>query len=519
MNEENKKLGNSFKFTQKGLERRRYQKAGIKRQQPNKLFDTHTEGLALFITPNGEKTFYAFAKVKMYNKKKQLWENNNKYKKMFPFHIVPKSLDKAKLELPHFIELIKNPKKAEEAAAAETKFGDLVKDFMKSGLGGFRLADKTEKHEYKPSTVKKYQKIINGYILLKKSSYIRTPKQIKAWDDKCKLLGGLFTHKGRASQRYLKDVPLSEINQWEIEVLHARMKNTPTIANDVLKVVSIIFSWTVENDLFSGGNPCSSVIKYPEKKIKMRLSNEDVEKVLDHCEGKAFDYDPFFYTLVALALYLGKRMTELFGLRWKQPYNQKDIKLCSGWLEQGWSSKNKFIYLHDTKNRKPERVYLDDASLKIIRRLEKARLTERNDWSLKSAYLFPQTIDPSKCATESSYRKKLAALNKRLGLAAIEKDSSGKIVRTELGFKFKFARKTMVSRVEETHGLEIASKKANHSSTRITKDHYVVSADTELQIDNVYNRGVKKSDWNTEAEKEALKDKYITSVVSKRKNK
>ena len=33
----------------------------------------------------------------------------------------------------------------------------------------------------------------------------------------------------------------------------------------------------------------------------MRLSNEDVEKVLDHCEGKAFDYDPFFYTLVALA--------------------------------------------------------------------------------------------------------------------------------------------------------------------------------------------------------------------------
>ena len=67
MNEENKKLENSFKFTQKGLERRRYQKAGIKKQQPNKLYDTHTEGLALFITPNGEKTFYAFAKVKMYN--------------------------------------------------------------------------------------------------------------------------------------------------------------------------------------------------------------------------------------------------------------------------------------------------------------------------------------------------------------------------------------------------------------------------------------------------------------------
>ena len=280
----------------------------------------------------------------------------------------------------------------------------------------------------------------------------------------------------------------------------------------MLKVVSIIVSWAKKNGKFDGSNPCLSVVKYPEKKIKMRMSNEDVEKSCSIVKAKLLIMTPFFYTLVALALLLGKRMTELFGLRWKQPYNQKDLKKCSGWLELGWSSKNRFIYLHDTKNRKAERVYLDDESLKFIKRLEKARLTERNDWSLKSAYLFPQTIDPSKCATESSYRKKLAALNKRLGLAAIEKDSSGKIVRTELGFKFKFARKTMVSRVEETHGLEIVSKKANHSSTRITKDHYVVSADTELQIDNVYNRGVKKSDWNTEA-KEALKDKYITSVV------
>ena len=110
-------------------------------------------------------------------------------------------------------------------------------------------------------------------------------------------------------------------------------------------------------------------------------------KNLVHCESKAFDYDPFFYTLVALALLLGKRMTELFGLRWKQPYNQKDLKKCSGWLELGWSSKNRFIYLHDTKNRKAERVYLDDESLKFIKRLEKARLTERNDWSLSSSFL------------------------------------------------------------------------------------------------------------------------------------
>ena len=98
MNEETKKtkIENSFKFTQKGLERRKYHGEN---NQPNKLYDTHTEGLSLFIRPSGEKTFYAFTKVKMYNKEKQRWEQNNKYKKMFPFHKYPKSLDVAKQQL------------------------------------------------------------------------------------------------------------------------------------------------------------------------------------------------------------------------------------------------------------------------------------------------------------------------------------------------------------------------------------------------------------------------------------
>ena len=39
---------------------------------------------------------------------------------MFPFHKYPKSLDVAK-QLPNYFELIKNPKKAAEAAAAETR--------------------------------------------------------------------------------------------------------------------------------------------------------------------------------------------------------------------------------------------------------------------------------------------------------------------------------------------------------------------------------------------------------------
>ena len=104
-------------------------------------------------------------------------------------------------------------------------------------------------------------------------------------------------------------------------------------------------------------------------------------------------------------------------------------------------------------------------------------------------------------------------------MAAIEKDSSGKIVRTELGFKFKFARKTMVSRVEETHGLEIASKKANHSSTRITKDHYVFQLIQSCRLIMFITGALKNLIGILKQKRKALKDKYITSVVSKRKNK
>ena len=52
-------------------------------------------------------------------------------------------------------------------------------------------------------------------------------------------------------------------------------------------------------------NPVRDVAKFAERKIKEKLSAEDNNKILDYCEGKAFDYNPCFLA-VALSLYLGK---------------------------------------------------------------------------------------------------------------------------------------------------------------------------------------------------------------------
>ena len=185
------------------------------------------------------------------------------------------------------------------------------------------------------------------------------------------------------------------------------------------------------------------------------------------------------------------------GLRWKQPYNQKDIEECSGWLEPNWK-KTKYLYLRDTKNRKPERVFIDDEGVAFITRLEAARFTDTNSWSIKSPFLFPQyraAIEGKhKHATQNSFRKRLIKLNAKLGLTIQFKDEKTGKTKQHLGYQLKLGRKTFGSKIAEKYGLEIASRKLNHSSTKVTKDHYVVPVDTQLEIENVYQKKIKKED-------------------------
>ena len=56
-----------FKFSNDLLARAAYVGNG---KSADKRFDTSTEGLSMWISPYGIKTFYAFKKVKMFNKKK-----------------------------------------------------------------------------------------------------------------------------------------------------------------------------------------------------------------------------------------------------------------------------------------------------------------------------------------------------------------------------------------------------------------------------------------------------------------
>ena len=427
-----------------------------KGKAPDKRFDKLTQGLCLFIQPNGSKTFYAVKSMEMFNKKKNRMEKNAVFRKIFRMEDNPnRNYNAAKLELPIVLKAMEKPKHKTD----EKLFGSLAKDFMKSGFSGYRLADKSEKHEYKETTIRKYKKLISTYLLLKGN------------DDIKDRMSKLFVFEDRSSIKPLKEYPLSEITKWHIDCVHQRLSDTKTTANDVIKVISIIYTWAIKKKGMKLINPVRDVAKFAERKIKEKLSAEDNNKILDYCEGKAFDYNPCFLGCVALSLYLGKRFSELLGLRWSAATTKKDLDECSGWLEDNWQ-RDKYLYLHDTKNRKPERVWIDKKSMEILMRLQRAKFTEANKWAASSPFLFPQRKNIAKAATYSSYRLDLKAMNKKL----------------DVSFKFKIARKTAGSNMAAEYGVEYAARKLNHSSTKVTRDHYIVPDDKELERENDYGR-------------------------------
>ena len=427
-----------------------------KGKAPDKRFDKLTQGLCLFIQPNGSKTFYAVKSMEMFNKKKNRMEKNAVFRKIFRMEDNPnRNYNAAKLELPIVLKAMEKPKHKTD----EKLFGSLAKDFMKSGFSGYRLADKSEKHEYKETTIRKYKKLISTYLLLKGN------------DDIKDRMSKLFVFEDRSSIKPLKEYPLSEINKWHIDCVHQRLSDTKTTANDVIKVISIIYTWAIKKKGMKLINPVRDVAKFAERKIKEKLSAEDNNKILDYCEGKAFDYNPCFLGCVALSLYLGKRFSELLGLRWSAATTKKELDECSGWLEDNWQ-RDRYLYLHDTKNRKPERVWIDSKTMEILMRLQRAKFTEANKWAASSPFLFPQRKNIAKAATYSSYRLDLKAMNKKL----------------DVSFKFKIARKTAGSNMAAEYGVEYAARKLNHSSTKVTRDHYIVPDDKELERENDYGR-------------------------------
>jgi len=481
----------SFKFDGDKLKYKlNYQGNG---KAPDKRFDENSEGLCIFIWPSGAIVFYAYKWVEMYSRKKDRLEKNCKYKRMFKYQDIQgyKYRD-AKDKLKEALDKLNNPVAKD---ASQLLFKDLAKQFLKEGMEGPTL-DNPELG-YKAGTKARYKHCIKSYLLLK-----HTKK------DKIQSLTKTIIYKNKTSNKPIGDYPCSEIILWHVEVLRERLKNTPTTAEAAVQMVSIIFKWAIANNVFKGENPCRNFAWKQSKPFKAKLLDSDTAKLKEYIKGKAFDYQPHFMACVGVHLYTGQRALDIFGLRWEAPVSEEEKLACTGWLLDDWETiKKPKIYLWDMKNRKGAKVHIDQDTLLILKRLKEANLRDKNSWALKSCYIFPQRKNPTKCVTYSSYPKHLTKLNKTLGFVKLEGDNIPRIKGKRKIFTFKIARKTLGTEIARNKGgIELASRKLNHSSPAVTRKFYIVPDDEELEIENLYEKSLpnenllvvrkdKKSPW------------------------
>ena len=489
----------SFKFDGDKIKHKlEYQGNGT---APDKRFDLNCEGLCLFLYKSGKKVFYAFKSVEMFNHKTKKLMRNNLYRKMFVYQDVQgfKYRD-AKDKLKEALEKITNPIRAK----GKKLFKELAMEFYKEGMEGARTKGFAD-HNYKTSTIRRYRQYLDSYVFLKHTNKETIKKLTKQ-----------MVVRNRVSSKPIGDYRVDEIEQWHLEVFKKRLDHIPSTAQNAVGMVSIVYKWAIENNIFKGKNPADNFVWTQTKPIKAKLLDEDTAKLREHIHSKAFDFQPHFLTCVGLHLYTGQRSLDIFGLRWEPPVSEEEKEACSGWLTEGWETSNRpTFYLWTMKNHNEAYIYLDQMSIELLKRLKEANLRERNKWALKSPFIFPkekthewtwQKFKPVGHVTYSSYQKPLKKLNKLLGFEKLEGDNISRIKRGKRKiFTFKIARKTFATEVARNKGgIEVAARKLNHSSSSITRKNYIVPNDDEMAIENLYEKNlpeketavVIKSPWN-----------------------
>ncbi len=117
----------------------------------------------------------------------------------------------------------------------------------------------------------------------------------------------------------LGDLTVSAVERGHVAALHYRLRDTPRTANQVVKVLSKMFSLAEAWGLAPAGtNPCRSVRKYREREHERFLTGEEFQRlgrVLDAAEA---DGSVYAHAIAAIRLLLltGCRRSEIISLRW-----------------------------------------------------------------------------------------------------------------------------------------------------------------------------------------------------------
>lgn len=113
------------------------------------------------------------------------------------------------------------------------------------------------------------------------------------------------------------DEKITEIKREDIEMLHAKLAETPYQANRLLALLSVFFNWCIDND-YLDKNPAYKIKKYKEHKRQRFLSIDELSKIGTVIANLKQDKTQNHHALnaIELIMFTGARSGEILSLKW-----------------------------------------------------------------------------------------------------------------------------------------------------------------------------------------------------------
>ena len=118
----------------------------------------------------------------------------------------------------------------------------------------------------------------------------------------------------------LGKLPLTAVERAQVLTLHHRLHSTPSIANAVVRTLSLMYRLAADWGLVPEGcNPCRTITKYPRRGRERFLTDEEFTRlgqVLDEAETRGGATAPAV-AAIRLLMLTGCRKSEILTLRWE----------------------------------------------------------------------------------------------------------------------------------------------------------------------------------------------------------
>lgn len=258
----------------------------------------------------------------------------------------------------------------------------------------------------------------------------------------------------RAADWHLRDITVGKLDRLFLELLNEASSN---IAEKIRAIMSRMFRYAVHQDWLA-----SNLVKQtdPElirgKKNKPKtLKPEDITAAREAAVAWENEYSnrkvPLL-DIIDLMMGIGCRVSEVLALHWEDVHFEADYFWVHIRYAVKWRS-GEGLVIGPTKGRKETRIVVPNYAADILlrRRIEAEHelvFHNKDGRFLHSSYV----------------RKKLTQAMANGGVDAFAIDG---------GFKTHLFRKTVLTAIERTYGLQAAATQAGHSRVAITKESYI----------------------------------------------